>query len=223
MKKRILILVAIFISFISFRNDIFAANDYAKEGDTNYSTLKSLYDGGLSKFNISSSNTLITLYGKSVCSSGSNCVYQYDNSGTTSFEEILKKYVSCSNGEKYITYQSTGSGGSDFKGDNNTNYTGTVYWSEDYYITCTSSQTGDTTIGVTNSNTGSSTDNNSSNTSETNSSTSSSSSNNDYSSSSTEKSPQTGVETYYIVLAILAVISYGSLLLVKKLNLFKKI
>ena len=39
----------------------------------------------------------------------------------------------------------------------------------------------------------------------------------------TVDNPQTGVNTYFVVLGIVAIISYSFMLLTKKFNLFKKI
>lgn len=207
MKRKFLVSV-LMISIVGIKLNVNAANAYVtSSSDSDYNTLKSGYEAGITKTNISSSNT-VTLYGTSNCN-GSSCTYNYVGNNS-SFETVLSKSVVCTNGEKYISYQSTGEGGKkDFMTDNKAGHTGVVYWSEDYYVTCTSNDSGSTTVTL--ENTANSTVDDSSNT------------NNNYNSSSTVKNEQTGVNTYFIILGLVAVISYVFMIFVKKFNLFKKI
>lgn len=205
MKKKIFLVTLFVISIISIKLNVNAANTYAtSSSDADYNTLKSSYDTGITKTSISSSDT-VTLYGTSNCN-GSSCTYNYVGNNS-SFETVLSKSVICTNGEKYISYQSTGEGGKkDFMTDNKAGHTGVVYWSEDYYVTCVSNNSGSTTVTLANTTVGES-----------------SNTNNNYNSSSTVKNEQTGVNTYFVILGLVAVISYVFMIFVKKFNLFKKI
>lgn len=207
MRKRFLISILV-VALLGVKLEVNADNTYAPSGAANYDTLKNGYNNNtLSKVNVSSANATVTLYGKSECS-GSSCTYNYAGS-YKNFKDALSKAVVCSNGEKYISYQSTGEGGkTNYMEDNKANYTGTVYWSEDYYVTCTNTSSGDTIIETNNDTT---------NTTITTTTTKV------YSGSTTTNNPQTGVNTYFIVLGLVAVISYVFMVIVKRFNLFKKI
>lgn len=211
MGKKLLISLLV-VALLGVKLEVNADNAYATSDDSNYNTLKNGYNNNtLSKVNVSSSNATVTLYGKSECS-GSSCTYNYAGSNKT-FELALSKAVVCSNGEKYITYQTTGEGGkTNYMEDNKANYTGTVYWSEDYYVTCTTNNTGDNVIETSGDTT-----------TTTTSSSGIKTTTKAYSGSTTTENPQTGVNTYFIVLGLIAVISYGFMVIVKKYNLFKNI
>ena len=206
MKKKIFILSLLMIGLASINVHVNAANSYAtSSSDATYNTLVSGYNNNkITKTSISTSGT-VTLFGYSNCN-GTSCTYHYAGNITT-FEEALKKSVVCTGGEKYISYQSTGEGGKkDFMTDNKAAHNGDVYWSEDYYVTCTSNS-GENTVQLENT-----VDTNTDVTIEQ-----------DYNSSTTVKNEQTGVNTYFVVLGIVAIISYGFMVLTKKFNLFKKI
>ena len=211
MKK--LLSLSIIVLCSCFAINVNAENDHALEEDADYSSFQSTYnkyDNG-EKITVNGSE-MITLYGKSDCN-GSSCTYNYAGlSSGVSFENALAKYVVCSGNEKNITYQNTGSGGkTDFMQDNKAKYDGIVYWSEDYYVTCTSESNGNNNVvlnqGVNNTTTSPTTR----------------PTNDDYNSSNTVPSPETGVTEYFIILGLVAIVSYVGMVFVKKLNLFKKI
>lgn len=212
MKNKLILLSFMLLSFMLLKVDVYAEATYATSSDSNFSTLKAQYDKGIQSNEIANSQ-MITLYGKSVCS-GTSCSVTYAG-GLTSFEDAIAKSVSCSNGQKYVIYQNGGTGKTDFSSDNKAGLSGTAYWSEEYQITCTTESTGNYTVTLEDSSSGSSnvsnTDNGSTNTE------------NSYSSSTTVENPQQGVNTYFIVLGIAAIVSYGIMLFVKKFNLFKNI
>lgn len=224
MRKKIILLSFMVLSFMILRFDVFAAaTASSNSSDEIYSTLKAQYDKGIQKVELSSNSQTITLYGKSECS-GSSCKVSYAG-GLTSFEEAIQKSASCKGGEKYVIYQAAGSGKDNFSSDNKANLSGTAYWSEDYQLTCCAEKTSDYTVAVdqTSNTTNNSNSGNSSNNSNTTNSSNTTSSSNSYSSSTTVKSPETGVNTYFIVLGIVALVSYVIMLFVKKFNLFKNI
>ena len=216
LKKQILLLVLISLCFI--RLNVFADASNAVPGAPNYNDLKGLYDeynSGNKFYNISSSD-IITLYGKSVCS-GTSCTYSYAGISSKNYEDALKKFVKCTNGEANINYSVGGSGKEDFVSDNTQNVDGTVYWGEEYQVTCTTENSG---LEINN--------NVSSNSTTTKQPTTTTrvgnvSSNNEYDSSNTTDNPEQGVETYYIILGIIAFLSYIITVLVKKQNKFKNI
>lgn len=218
--KRINLLMYLFIVSSLFAINVNAASSPAycehdlsqscSNPTSDYTSKKSSFESGLKKYNITSSDT-ITLYGKSECN-GTSCSLSYADR-ITDFEEAIAKSVTCTNGEKYVTYQNAGGGKSDYNTTNTAKLTGTAYWDEDYLITCTTNSTGTSTISIdetTNSN-------------NTNTNTGNTSTNNGYDSSTTVDSENTGVSTYFVVLGLVAIISYSFMLSVKKFNLFKKI
>lgn len=207
MRKKLLISLVV-VALLGVKLEVSADNAYATSADSNYNTLKNGYNNNiLSKVNVSSSNATVTLYGMSDCS-GSSCTYNYAGSNKN-FKDALSQAVVCSNGEKYISYQITGEGGkTNYMEDNKANYTGTVYWSEDYYVTCTTNSNSGDVIETSN---------------DTTTTTTTTTTTKVYSGSTTTENPQTGVNTYFIVLGIIAVVSYGFMVIVKKNNLFKKI
>lgn len=197
MKKMLLLILLTFGSV-----NVFAANQVAKSDDANFNTLKTQYNKGIQKTTINGSG-IVTLYGYSSCQTGS-CAYKYANTNKD-FKEVLKEAVSCAGGEKHIIYQTTG-GADGYKDSNSENYVGDVYWSEDFNITCTNTQT-TTTVQLENtvteeSNTGSG---------------------DGYTSSDTTENDSKGVETYYIILTIVGLITYFITRVIKKQNLFKNI
>lgn len=195
MKKR-LILSIIMISLVAARLNVNAAATNADPGDENYSTLQSNYTNGITTTTVNG-NDWVTVYGKAVCN-GTSCSISYANS--LNLEKVLSKSVKCSNGEKYINYTLGSTGNSPYV-EEGEKINGTGYFSEEYYVTCTSDN-GNGAIQVeqeVSSNTNVDTND------------------------GTVDNPQTGVNTYFVVLGIVAIISYGFMVLTKKFNLFKKI
>ena len=228
MKKKIINIILIIISMFMININVYAANTGTGEaGTTLYNELKSNYDknkSSLSKTSINGSG-MVTLYGYSSCN-GSSCSINY--MGVSSkVEEALAKAVTCSNEEKYINYQNTGTGGAtDFMEDNKAKLNGDAYWSVDYQVTCTTSNTGSSNVELSNtSNSGnnSSSDNTDNGSNGTASSTTTTTSSSNYNTSTTTNNENTGVNTYFIVLGLVAIISYIFMLCVKKYNLFKNI
>ena len=145
--KKVLSLLITLISclglVINVNADTFVGAATSSEDD-NYSTLKSGFDKGITTTNVSTSEW-ITLYGKSTCN-GTTCTIEYAGQ-YSKFEDVLKRSVVCSNGETNITYQSGSSGKrSEYDETNGAKFNGTVYWNEQYYVTCTSTSTGNSTI-----------------------------------------------------------------------------
>ena len=195
--KKILILGVIMISLVVVRLNVNAAATNADPGDENYSTLQSNYTNGITTTTVNG-NDWVTVYGKAVCN-GTTCNISYANS--LNLEKVLSKSVKCSNGEKYINYTLGSTGNSPYI-EEGEKINGTGYFSEEYYVTCTSDN-GNGAIQVeqevsSNTNVGNTND-------------------------GTIDNPQTGVNTYFVVLGIVAIISYSFMLLTKKFNLFKKI
>ena len=115
------------------------------------------------------------------------------------YKEVLKQSITCSNGKKYIAYQSTSEVKKDEAEDN---FTGDMYWSENFDIVCTNIPTGDyVEAGNGNNN----------------------NNNNGYNSSQTTENEKQGVETYYIILGVVGLVAYLVSTIVKKQNLFKKV
>lgn len=240
MKKGIINIVLIVISMFMININVYAANAGSAAGTTLYNELKSNYDknkSSLSKTSINNSG-MVTLYGYSSCN-GSSCSINYMGI-SSKVEEALAKAVTCSNGEKYINYQNTGTGGAtDFMEDNKAELNGDAYWSVDYQVTCTTTNTGSSNVELTNTsnsgtNSGNNTTNNGSNSSTNSGSnttnngsnstaSSTNTTNTNYNTSSTTNNENTGVNTYFVVLGLVAIISYVFMLCVKKYNLFKNI
>ena len=194
--KKILILGVIMMSLVAVRLNVNAAATNADPGDENYSTLQSNYTNGITTTTVNG-NDWVTVYGKAVCN-GTTCNISYANS--LNLEKVLSKSVKCSNGEKYITYTLGSTGNSPYV-EEGEKINGTGYFSEEYYVTCTSDN-GNGAIQV-----------------EQEVSNNTNVDTND----GTVDNPQTGVNTYFVVLGIVAIISYSFMLLTKKFNLFKKI
>lgn len=225
MKKGIINIVLIVISMFMININVYAANaGSSAAGTTLYNELKSNYDknkSSLSKTSINNSG-MVTLYGYSSCN-GSSCSINYMGI-SSKVEEALAQVVTCSNGEKFINYQNTGTGGAtDFMEDNKAELNGDAYWSVDYQVTCTTTNTGSSNVELSNTsnsstNSGSNTTNNGSNIASSTTTT-----NTNYNTSSTTNNENTGVNTYFVVLGLVAIISYVFMLCVKKYNLFKNI
>ena len=226
MKKGIINIVLIVISMFMININVYAANaGSSAAGTTLYNELKSNYDknkSSLSKTSINNSG-MVTLYGYSSCN-GSSCSINYMGI-SSKVEEALAKAVTCSNGEKYINYQNTGTGGAtDFMEDNKAKLNGDAYWSVDYQVTCTTSKTGTSNVELSNtSNSGTNSGNNTTNNGSNSTASSTTTTNTNYNTSSTTNNENTGVNTYFVVLGLVAIISYVFMLCVKKYNLFKNI
>lgn len=232
MKKKLLIIV---ICFLCLNINVFAATDgisgttsitesqrdASSENKSKWNELESNYKKGIITENITGTKYVL-LYGKSVCN-GSSCTNTYANSSSYTFKDVLSRSIKCSNGEKNINYQYIGGGKITTSSENTT-----AYWTEEYKVECTSTESGETVIKLnndtnsSNSNSSSSSDDNSSNNSTTTDKTTQTN-NSNYNSSSTVNNEKTGINTYFIVLALVAVISYIFMLCVKKYNLFKNI
>lgn len=232
-----------------FANNCPAATN-AEPGQTNYNELKQKYDSSPIKTSISSSVTTscanLTLYGKAECNNNSCSNIIYGASKNSSVDSAIANSVTCTNGENNIMYMIIDSGKSQYVNANASSNikNGTSYWSETIKITCTSSSKGDyvidlTTkkgIGTKNNGAGGSTESDSSSSGSGSSSTgsgsgtssgsgtgSSSSSGSGYNSSSTVNNESTGINTYFVVLGLVGLISYIFMMCVKKYNLFKNI
>lgn len=227
MRNKILIITILLVVFVGVKLNVFAATYQECNSDSSSCTFKAEYEKAFSK-EVTSSDT-VTVYARSVCSSGS-CTYRYQGQ-YSDVGDVLKKGIKCTNGESYINYKLSSSGGASFKGTST--YEGTVYWNEDYVVTCTTNSTStsdsknvalkeSSSSGNTSGNTSSDSSSGTSDTS-TGTSTGTSTSGDSYQSSDTVDNEETGVNTYFIVLGIVAIISYGFMLVVKKYNLFKKI
>ena len=230
--KKIKLYLLILISIFCININVFAESTSATKTDngiydneTKYNELKKYFDNGIKTQNVSKSE-IVTIYGKSVCDA-SGCNHEYIG-GNTDFKTVLTKSVKCTNGEKYIIYQLASSGKADtFKATDGSELIGDAYWSEEYLVTCTN-ESGNNTISSNTStgsnNTNTNSNNGTSNNTNTNNGTSNNTSqNNGYNTSTTTPNPEQGVETYYIILVAVAVISYFVVFMIKKHNLFKKV
>ena len=206
--KKVFLKIAFVIYSFSISLNVFAATVPFIDNGTSTDTygLKTKYSS-FTKTNVSSSNTTVTLYGKSVCS-GSSCTVTYAASNNSSFKDALANAVVCTNGEKYIIYQDSGTQNHDYLSDNKLSTDGTVYWDHDFSVTCKETSSGNYSIElVSNADTTVTTEN--ATTTSFN--------------GTTVNNEKTGVNTYFIVLGVVAIISYVFMLCVKKYNLFKNI
>lgn len=178
--------------------------DSSSEDKKTWEKLEANYKKGIISETISGTKYVL-IYGKSVCSNGS-CTISYANSSSYTFKDVLARSIKCQNGEKYITYQQSGSA-------KITSETSDAYWNEEYQVICSNESKGSYVELTDNTNT--TTNNTTTTVSGSNSS--------DYSSSSTVKQEQTGVNTYFIVLGLVALISSIFMVCVKKFNLFKNV
>lgn len=206
MKRFIFAIILFIIGFICLNFKVYAATGNGEE-------YKTYYDKGLQKINVSGTQ-MITLYGKSVCN-GSTCPTVLYAGQFTDFKEALKNTVVCTNGEKYISYQIGTSGKSGAFDNSNSadNYSGDMYWGEEYQVTCISNNNGSSTVletVTTNSNNQNNQNNQLNNSG-------------GYNSATPENNPGTGVSTYFVVLGLVALVSYFCMIIVKKHNLFKNI
>lgn len=229
--KKITLYLLILISIFCININVFAESTNATKTDdgiyddeTKYNELKKYFDNGIKTQNITK-NGYVKIYGKSDCDS-TGCDHEYIG-GTTDLKTVLTKTVVCTNGEKYIIYQQASSGQMvSYKETTGDALVGTAYWDEVYDITCTN-ESGINTIpsntSNNTSNTGTNTGNNNSSNEGTNAGNNNGSSSEGYNSSTTTPNPNQGVETYYIILAVVAVISYFVVFMIKKYNLFKKV
>lgn len=232
MKKNILLItICLSLAIIGIKTDVYAAASAPDNGSssTNLSELKSGYNNSNPTLNVKSKG-FVTIYAKSECDpSTKKCTYQYQGlSVGESADKLLSRAIKCENGESYVSYNADQiqSGGNDVKDEwkNPLSAKTTIYWSEDYYITCSNTApaegSGQVSLGNSGSNSGSSSSSSSNNSSTTGTS---SGTNQTYGSSTTVNNSDTGIETYYIVLAVIAVLAYAVTFLVKKYNLFKNI
>lgn len=232
--KKIKLYLLILISIFCININVFAESTSATKTDngiydneTKYNELKRNFDNGIKTQTVSKSE-IVTIYGKSDCDS-TGCDHKYIG-GNTDFKNVLTKSVTCTNGEKYIIYQLASSGKADtFKATDGSELIGDAYWSEEYLVTCTN-ESGNNTIssntsaGSNNTNTNSNNGTSNNTNTNTNNGTSNNTSQNDgYNTSTTTQNPEQGVETYYIILVAVAVISYFVVFMIKKHNLFKKV
>lgn len=239
--KKILSIAIITICMFGFGLNVFAEDEVNKPSatcitdekkssfSTQYDSLKTQYDGGGKKYTLTK-ETLIEIYGRT--DSSGNITYAGNKSNLNS---AIANVVTCSGGENYLKYTQYGYGSKDCK-------TG-GYWKDVYSVTCTSNSTstdnstvidkstGNVVSGGNNSSgsgssstgSGSSTTGSGSGTSSGSGTGSSSSSGSGYNSSSTVNNESTGINTYFVVLGLVGVISYIFMMCVKKYNLFKNI
>ena len=201
MKK---ILFIILITLITNTLSVNAANESVEKGKSGYDSLIAQYNKGIQTINVNG-HGIVTLYGYSDCSS-SPCDYKYSNT-SADFKEVLKSSIKCTNGEKYIIYQDQGITDAWYKSGEN--FTGEAAWSEDFDITCTNTSTSNSnTLTLNNAN---------------NQQATQSSNNGNITSADTTTNEDQGVETYYIILGIVGIITYLLTIVVKKQNLFKKV
>ena len=205
MKK--IMLFVIMLSMLIFAQNVSAANAAARENEDGYSSLLAEYNKGIQTINVSG-HQIITLYGYSECSS-SGCDYTYSKT-SSDFKEVLKKAIKCTNGEKYIIPQYMDNTEMYYKSgidSSEQRITGRVAWSEDFDIACTNTPTSGA-LQVNNPN---------------NQQTTQPSNIDGITSAGTTTNEDQGVETYYIILGIVGIITYFLTILVKKQNLFKKV
>ena len=229
--KKILNIAIITICLFGFGLNVFAAATCVPDSNAsteNYKTLKNKYADGGEKYTIIGQK-LINIYGRT---SSGNETYPDE---VTDVNKAIANVVTCSGGENYIKYSKKGYGSIDCKSGG--------YWVDEYYISCTSNatssdgstvvktNTGEVVSGGNNSSgsgssstgSGSSTTGSGSGTSSGSGTGSSSSSGSGYNSSSTVNNESTGINTYFVVLGLVGVISYIFMMCVKKYNLFKNI
>lgn len=212
MKNKILMMFILMLSFIGLSINANALGESAEENEANFSNLKTKFDSGMSTITVNDKET-VTLYGKGACN-GSTCTVEYAGQ-YSKFEDALKQYIKCSNGSNTISYKEGSSGKTGLYDLTNSQdgYSGTVYWSEDYEVSCTSSYGSNSNITL----------NNSDGTDIENPTNGGTSSNGGYDSSTTVKNEQTGVSTYFGILGVVALVSYVAMIFIKKFNLFKSI
>ena len=224
--KKILSIAIITICMFGFGVNVFAASTCIEDSQSSsfsstYNDLKSNYENGGKKYTISGTD-IIDIYGRT--DSSGNKTY---SGGKSDVNNVISSVVTCSGGEKYIKVSIAGIASKYCKNSS--------YWSDQYSVTCTNNSTstdnstvidkstGNVVSGGNNSS-GSGSSSTGSGSSTTGSGTgSSSSSGSGYSSSSTVNNESTGINTYFVVLGLVGVISYIFMMCVKKYNLFKNI
>ena len=208
MKKLINIIVMLICSFGINMVVYASAHPVYIEGEgTDTYGLKSSYSS-FKKTEVSSTNTPVLLYGKSVCS-GSSCNVTYAASQNSKFKDALANAVTCTNGEQYLIYQESGTQNLNYLSDNKSGLNGTVYWDHEFYITCTNDSTKSDLIQTKNE--------------VTTTTESTTTSSGEYSTGDSVQNEPTGINTYFAVLSVVALISYVFMIIVKKYNLFKNI
>jgi len=225
MKKNVLLIVML-MSMFFFNINVnaepaaeLARASVSSEADL-YNSLKAKYDEGLPSYSVNSSD-LIVVYGYSECTASSGtCTFNYQGNVGDNIETLLAKSVFCSNSESYLRYSTPTSPIADYRVKYSESVNDTMYWSEVYTVACVTDNSGENIVDLNNSG---NIDNNNDNISGDGGDAIIDDGNSDYNSSSTEESPETGVETYYIILGLIAIISYGFMVVAKKYNLFKKI
>ena len=222
MKIRSIFIALLMIFTFTFSINVFAQdeigysyrNSITGDEEDDFSLYKSKYESAYNNRQTVNGRDYVTIYGHSECN-GSSCTYSYARYGgttTSDFKEALKSNVICSNNEAALKPQLAGSGGDDFKTTPSDSFSGEVYWTENYYVECTNDTSGSSTVVFTISSNSDSGSNNYSN-----------SDSSDYDTSSTTDNKETGVESYFIVLTVIAFASYLLMMGAKKFNLFKKI
>lgn len=205
MKKKIMLMIVIIISMFTFTNVVLAESLVVHSGDAGYDTFVSEYNK-FPSIQITTDNQPIEIYGYSRCTVAAGCSYSYQGVKNTNLEQLLAQSITCSNGSNKISYSPAASAVTDFKSaDYKTD--DEVYWREVYTVTCTSD--GNVQVEDT-SNTG------------TASTTTRAASGTPSSATGTDN-VDTGVETYYVVLFVVAIVSYLLMRVIKKYNLFKSI
>ena len=225
--KKILNIIIITICMFGFGVNVFAASTCIEDSQSSsfsstYNDLKSNYENGGKKYTINGSG-LIDIFGRT--DSSNNKTY---SGGKSDVNNVISSVVTCSGGEKYIKVSIVSIASKDCKNSS--------YWSDQYSVTCTnnSTSTDNSTVidkstgnvvsgGNNSSGSGSSSTESGSGTSSGSGTGSSSSSGSGYNSSSTVNNESTGINTYFVVLGLVGVISYIFMMCVKKYNLFKNI
>lgn len=224
--KKILNLTIITICMFGFGMNVFAASTCIEDSQSSsfsstYNDLKSNYENGGKKYTINGSG-LIDIFGRT--DSSNNKTYA---GGKSNVNNAISSIVTCSGGEKYIKVSIASIASKDCKNSS--------YWSDQYTVVCTNNSTStdnstvidNSTGNVVNGDNNSSGNNNSnglnSNTSNSGTNNSTSTSDSNYNSSTTVNNESTGINTYFVVLGLVGVISYIFMMCVKKYNLFKNI
>ena len=232
MKNKFTSFLLVFVMLFSFAasvnaEEIAQAAVKGVQSDELFNSLKDEYDNGIVEMPISQENQEVIVYGHSICSADSGCDYTYQGVESSEVEELLASAVSCSDGSTSINYSLRASTAAAYK-SSSYEYDHEVYWSEIYTVTCTS----DGTLDIGDSGSDGSVDDDDSDDyveqggssgSGSGSSGSGSGSGSGYESSTAEDNVDTGVETYYIILIVVAIVSYAIMKVVKKYNLFKNI
>lgn len=210
MKKNSFIVLLVLFLIFGFNLDV-KASGIGKPGDDNYAVFQQEFEDGPKNITISSpSGEIVQVYGRSECDPSTNkCTYAYYTYGIE-VDTYFRNHIKCSGGQTKIGYkeEQVASDAAPYKGD----YKDTepleekltVYWEEEYTLVCLDNEdVNDDYNQVILGNT--------------------SSENNYPSSGGSVENEQTGIATYYVVLIVIALASYGVMLISKKFNLFKNI